>query len=77
LDVRRIGESSTLDRLFDRHIARIKVDPGKRVPAHHEQVKNEDGQAETIMIVAAVDVPKRLPLKLGGGGDSGTPTKQR
>ena len=51
--VRAVGEAPFLDGTLDRHVAGADVAARERVPAHEEQLEDEDGEAEAVVVVAS------------------------
>jgi hypothetical protein len=45
-----VGEAALGDRPLDRHFALADVAPGEGVPPHEQQVENQDGQTEGIVV---------------------------
>ena len=58
--------SGTADRFLNRHVASANISTGKRMPAHVEEMKQEDGEAEAVMIRGPNKPAKRAPVKLWG-----------
>src|SRR5262249_51795837 len=60
------GEAVFADCFLNRHVARANISTGKRMPAHIEEMKQEDGEAEAVMISSPNKPVKRAPVKLRG-----------
>ena len=61
------GEAQFLNGPFNRHVALALIAPGKRMTAHEQQVKAQQGQAKTVVIRATLKAVKGFALQLRRG----------
>jgi len=63
--VAAVGKAALGNRPLDWHVALVEIAAGKGMPAHEQQVKNQDGKAEGIMVGRARRGAERRPEQLG------------
>ena len=56
-----------MDRLLDREVEVSRGDARERMPAHHREVEDQDGQAEEVVIGRPVNAREVPPVQLGRG----------